>query len=321
MKMLAPICLFYCAFAALGQHLQAQQIPQFTQHRLTELFYNPAYVGNSNDIYIESVFRGQWIGIEGRPITAAIGVHTATPPLGGGAGIIIINDMLGAERHTAAYLLYSYKKKFKGNRQLSIGIELGALQKGLDGTRLITPNGNYEGGINHNDNLLSNTVQSGIGFDTGLGIRYQSKQYNIGIVAKHLYSTPISIYNAKINLTPHTIIYGNYRFALNNSIDLEPAILFKTDFNTFQPDITLSGYFGKNWLGALSLRGIGTWESASALIATQLNKQWRIGYSYDFVLSELNNAAASSHELTLQYHIANKYKNKQGKKTFNPRFL
>jgi type IX secretion system PorP/SprF family membrane protein len=321
MKCLSNYCLLLIALFVIGQSVQAQQIPQFTQHRLTELFYNPAYTGNSTDIYIETVARGQWLGIDGRPLTAAIAAHTAIPLLKGGAGISIINDMLGVERHTAAYLLYSYKKNFKNNQQIAIGIEIGAIQKQLDGSRLITPEGNYQGGINHNDNALPNTTASSIGFDVGLGIRYHNKRYTIGIAAKQLYSTALVLDNAKINLTPHAIIYTNYRFVLTNTLTLEPAILLKTDFKQYQPDFTLSAYWGDNWITALALRGIGDRESAGAIVAAQLNKKWRVGYSYDFPLSALNNATNGSHEITLQYRISNKFKTKQGKKTYNPRFL
>lgn len=320
MKKLFEIGLWLCAWS-IGQVLWAQQLPQFTQHRWNELFYNPAYVGGLPDINIESVFRAQWIGIEGRPITVGIGVHAPIPILSGGVGLNIINDMLGAERHTAVYVLYSYKKRFKGNKLLAIGVEIGAMQKNLDGTRLITPDGSYESGIEHNDNLLPNTNQSGIGFDTGIGLRYQAKQYNIGIAAKHLLSTPISIDNSTINLVPHIIIYGNYRFILSNTIDIEPAILLKTDLNKYQPDITLTAYFGNQWLGAMSVRGIGQWESASATLGMRLGQQWKIAYSYDFPLLSLSNATSGSHELTLHYRINSQYRSKQGKKTYNPRFL
>ena len=307
---------------AIGQNIWAQQTPQFTQYRWNESFYNPASIGSTPDINLSFLFRGQWIGIEGRPITFGIGAHSPIPLLRGGVGINIINDMLGAERHTAAYLLYSYKIKLKGNKQLQIGIEVGAIQKSLDGSRITTPNGSYiDGNIDHQDQLLPNTSQTGIGFDTGIGIRYQTKQYSIGIATKHLAATPIATGNSTINPIPHAIIYGNYRFSLSNNIAIEPSLLLKTDFNQFQPDFTLSAYLGKHWLAAAALRGIGTWESAAVIVATDLSRQWRIGYSYDFPLSALSNATSGSHELSLHYRIENKYKSKQGKKTYNPRFL
>lgn len=306
----------------IGQQVWAQQIPQFTQYRWNELFYNPAYAGSTPDIQLSTLFRGQWIGIEGRPITFALGAHTPIPIIGGGAGLVLLNDMLGAERHTAAYLLYSYKKQLKGNKYLQAGIELGAIQKSLNGTQLTTPEGEYTGGnTNHNDPALPNTTQSGIGFDLGAGLRYQAKRYAIGIAAKHIAATPIAAGTANIQPVPHAIIYGNYRFSISSGIDLEPALLVKTDFNQFQPDITLSAYLGKHWIAAAAIRGIGDWESAAAIVATDLNPRWRIGYSYDFPLSDLNNATSGSHELSLQYRIANKYKTKQGKRTYNPRFL
>ncbi|MBK7966547.1 MAG: type IX secretion system membrane protein PorP/SprF [Bacteroidetes bacterium] len=54
------------------------------------------------------------------------------------------------------------------------------------------------------------------------------------------------------------------------------------------------------WLGA-SYRTSDSW---SAIMSIQMNKQMRIGYSYDYTLTDLNQYNSGTHEITLGYDFS-----------------
>ena len=68
-------------------------------------------------------------------------------------GITAINDLVGFQRSTYVALNYDYRKKFKWGK-MGIGIGAGIIQTSIDGAQLRAPDGNYNGGVNHNDNFL-----------------------------------------------------------------------------------------------------------------------------------------------------------------------
>jgi type IX secretion system PorP/SprF family membrane protein len=102
---------------------------------------------------------------------------------------------------------------------------------------------------------------------------------------------------------------------LNESLSLRPSTLIKYVPNApLQADVNVSLLIKETlWIGA-SYR---TNDAAVALIEYQVNKNFRLGYSFDFTTSALRHYSSGTHEIMLGIDL---YK-KDAVKTKTPRFF
>ena len=319
------LCALLCFCSSFGY---SQQIPQFSQYMFNQTVYNPASVGTLSGINVEVAARNQWLRIEGLPLTQSIALHTPVPLFRGGVGVSVVNDMMGAQRNTSASVMYAYQQTLGAKSYLSIGIQAGIMQAGLQGDKLISPSGNYQGGIiDHQDALLPINTQQAILPNLGLGIQYQTKQLQIGIATHQLlggkanWQTPTQSVNFLFK--QHYLAQAAYNFNIGDNILLTPSLLFKTDLNSYQLDANLMACFNKKiWAGA-SFRGYNnnTIDAAIAMVGWQATRRLFVSQSYDISLSGLRTYNSGSLETMLRYNIPNKWLNSKGKSTYNPRFL
>lgn len=290
--------------------------------------YNPASVGTLSGINVEVAARNQWLRIDGLPLTQSVSLHTPIPLLRGGIGASVVNDMLGAQRNTSASLMYAYQQILGAKSYLSIGIQAGIMQSGLQGDKLISPSGNYQNGtIDHQDALLPINTQGAIVPNVGLGVQYQTQNLQIGVATQQLIGGKAKWQAPTQSVTflfkQHYLLHTAYNLNLGNNISLTPSLLFKTDLNSYQLDANLMACFNKKiWAGA-SFRGYNnnTIDAAVVIVGWQATRQLFIGQSYDISLSALRAYNSGSLETVLRYNIGNKWLNTKGKSTYNPRFL
>ena len=168
--------------------LHAQQAPQYSMYMLNKYNFNPAYAGLDNSLSITGVFRKQWVNLESSPVTQNINAHMPLYLLGGGFGINLENDQLGAERNTSGSISYNYFVPVSRKSLLSFGIGAGAIQKSLDGSKLRAPDGDYTEPptIDHQDNLIPNGNASATAPYLNAGVYFQSEKFEVGLSANNL---------------------------------------------------------------------------------------------------------------------------------------
>ncbi|MEO6037162.1 MAG: PorP/SprF family type IX secretion system membrane protein, partial [Saprospiraceae bacterium] len=135
--------------------LTAQQAPQYSLFMLNPYAANPAYAGLENTLVVTGVYRQQWSGLKGAPLTQHINAHLPLYVIRSGLGLKVENDAIGAHRVTQASASYDYQLELGRNALLSVGVGAGYLQYTLDGDKLRAPQGTYvePGGLfDHNDN-------------------------------------------------------------------------------------------------------------------------------------------------------------------------
>jgi hypothetical protein len=125
--------------------LQAQQTPQYSLYAWNPYQFNPAYAGMESTLAITGVYRQQWSGLEGAPVSQYCNAHLPVYAISSGAGVRV-PDEVGWERtrgrmsHSAIILRY---------RQVVPGVLVGRSKSGLptgtalDGARLRAPEGIY----------------------------------------------------------------------------------------------------------------------------------------------------------------------------------
>ncbi len=305
-----------------------QNHAQKSLYMVDQASVNPALAGVDEAINLSFIHRSQWVGIDGNPKSQFLSASLPLSNLSGGAGISIINDLAGAERNTFISLSYAYRLEMKKSR-LTGGIGVGFVQKALDGTKLIAPQGDYSGdnGFTHNDNFIPETKTSGIAPDISLGVFYKHRNLYAGISATHLTGSSVKLNTTgasskiKIYRTMHATI--GYEWQVSKKVGIAPSVYVKSDFVKTQIDFSgIFSYKGNIWLGA-SFRGYErtSMDAVAAIFGFKLTHNFKVNYAYDISISNLGPYNSGSHELGLSYRIKMKDRSQPGKIIYNPRFL
>ncbi len=290
----------------------AQQAPQYSQYMLNKYGFNPAYAGLDNSLSVTGVYRKQWVNLPGSPETQNLTAHMPLYILGGGIGINVENDNLGAERTTSAMISYNYWKPINKTSILSVGIGVGGAQKSLDGTKLRTPDGNYNPDtelIEHNDGRLPGTLITTNVPILNAGIYFQSPQMGIGISANNINEPTAKLEfegnSTNFDFNRNYFFIFAYNFELGSSFVVYPSLFAKSDLYEHQVEFSTIIKYNDNIFGGASFRGYDS-SSIDAIVfiaGFKLNEKVTFAYSYDMTLSELQNVSKGSHEISLNYNL------------------
>lgn len=287
----------------------AQYDAQLSQYWALPSYYNPGAAGSTDKLNINAATRQQWLGMPGAPKTFLImgDMPFKLFKQQHGVGLIISTEKIGLFSNTALALQYSFKVKILGG-QLGLGLQLGMINQVFNGSEVYIPESEYH---NQTDDGIPTNEVKGMGFDLGFGIYYTHKYFWTGISAQHLTSPTITFDEKYETYIPSSYYFsagGNIPFK-NSLIILQPSMLLKTTFQTFQVEFGAIVKYNKFVWGGLSYR------LNDALIFT-VGGEWKgikLGYSYDYALSDIVKATSGSHEVFVGYSM----KLDLGKKTKN----
>ena len=288
--------------------IYSQQQGQYTMYMLNKYQNNAAYAGLDNSISATGVFRSQWVGIKGNPISQNVNVHMPLYYIKGGVGLNLENIALGAEQNLSLTASYAYHKPIGNVGILSLGVGGGFYQKTIDGNILRTPEGNYgeNNPINHNDQILSEGKVSAISPTFNMGAYFQSEKWEMGISSTNLIESKIKLdRNINFQLKRHYFFTMAYNWDISNTFTLQPSFMVKSDLNETQVEIsTLIKYNSNIFLGA-TFRGYNktTIDAAAFLVGMKLSEKITLAYSYDLTLSPYNSVSNGSHEILINYNL------------------
>ncbi|MCU0345867.1 MAG: type IX secretion system membrane protein PorP/SprF [Saprospiraceae bacterium] len=285
----------------------AQQPAQYSLYRFNKYAFNPAYAGLDNSLSVTGVYRSQWGGLPGGPVSQHFNAHMPMYILGGGVGMGVENETLGSWRQTA--FMASYAKQFQVGKAslLSFGLSAGLVQRLLDASKVRTPSSTVDdfGAVSQNDNSITGNDQGGIGPTVHAGVFYQGKNFELGISAINLLGNELDLSGIEFQQERTYFLYTGYRLDLTKSIVVTPSVLVKTDVHQTQIDFSLTAQYNENIFVGGSLRGYNTNSiDAVALIGGfKLNEKISVGYAYDIAVSSLKNVNTGSHEILLNYNL------------------
>jgi type IX secretion system PorP/SprF family membrane protein len=279
----------------------AQQLPQFTQYMYNTISINPAYAGSRETLSVVGLHRSQWVGLEGGPETQTLSIHTPLRNENMGLGLSFINDKLGYENFSYLYADYSYTIKLNETTKLAFGLKAGFTQYTLDEELLNDPS--------VADDPFFNDVSNRWSPNVGAGLYLHSKLWYIGLSSPRILNTD---YNKGRNGTLDYIalerssyyLTGGYVFNLSETTKLKPSVLLKTTNGApLSFDISANFLFNdKFWLGG-GYRIDQNTASLGAIADFQISKQLRIGYAYEYPLSDLRAYTSGTHEILLMFEV------------------
>lgn len=290
MKYLKYISIICLAIGALNA--SAQQDPMFTQYMFNTLAVNPAYAGSADMVTLNAIYRDQWVDFDGAPVTQTIAMHGPLRKESISVGGTVINDKHGPVKQTGFYGDVSYRIFLEKSR-LAFGLKGGM---NLYQANLLDLNP-----VNEDDPVFGADLSNKTLPNFGAGVLWYSPKYYLGLsvpklLANQLIDGSLPEY-ANNTERRHLFLIGGMMFDVNNYTKFKPAFLFKA-VNGAPPSFDLTAnfiFYEKFWIGAMY-----RWQdSAGLLVQYEVNNKVRIGYAYDYTLSDIGDYTIGSHEIML----------------------
>ncbi|MFM2134881.1 MAG: hypothetical protein RL021_281 [Bacteroidota bacterium] len=310
MKIIHRISLFIILLSAGYEYANAQQDVLLSQYMFNHLVVNPAYAGNKDYTVSQLLYRRQWVGMEGAPVTQIGSVHGRVGTTSMGWGGLVSHDRVGMTDRTDMYANGAYHLRVKEGMMLSLGLRAGGSFFACNNTDL-----RYwdEGDLVFDRNRVSKFLPN-----VGTGMYLYTSKYYAGIsvptVISYDESQALSSSAAIDAYIPrqvrHYFASGGAVFELNPDVILKPSMLIKYVAHApLQADFNVNVLLSKIlWVGASYRTG----DAIVGLLEFQVNKRLRFGYSYDYTLSDIRNYSSGSHELMIGYDFGRNVDMKKG---------
>jgi type IX secretion system PorP/SprF family membrane protein len=262
------------------------------------LTYNPGIAGISGKVCATALNRQQWIGFKGAPATTVFNISTPFAPfkISSGIGLLVKSDNIGFDKDINFSAAYSYLTSL-GQGKLGIGINLGVLNKSL------TPEWKIPAGDDFTpasgDPLIPENKESIVAFDAGMGLYYTTDKYYAGISVTHLNKPKIKFTKGTPYISRHFYITAGYLVQLPNpSLELLPSVFAFSDGKVTQFTINSLVRYNKKVWGGVSYRA---GDALIGMLGFELYNGLRIGYAYDFPISDIRKNTSGSHEFMVNY--------------------
>lgn len=128
--MLKRYLLLFVVLLALLPEAQAQYDPSFSHYWATETSFNPAAAGKDPKLNVSGAYNMTLTGFEHYPKTMFISADMPFYFIKAyhGAGVQVVNDVIGLFSHKKVSLQYAYKQRLLGGT-LSIGLQGGLVSE------------------------------------------------------------------------------------------------------------------------------------------------------------------------------------------------
>lgn len=294
-----------------------QQEPQYTQFMHSKQLVNPAYVGARGNTCIKGLYRNQWMGFKGAPVSQAVMFNMPFLDPRVGFGVNLQHYELGVIENWEADLAYSYDLTNQDALSVRFGVMGSIRQFGLDFSDpdLFIRNINDES-ITRGENF--NTLEG----DVGAGLYVSYEEYYFGVSVPNILSNILgtneeSIFAAKES--PHFYAMAGGLVPLPDSkLSIFPNALFKyVQGAPWELGVNLSLMYDNRFTfgGSYRLSNENS-DSVDLLFHIQTNNNFGIGISYDYPLFEIVDHTSGTIEIMVDYCIGAK-----GKNLSNPRFF
>lgn len=283
---------------------QSQQVPQFSQYLFNPVYINPAYTGYKQDLFVQSYFRKQWVGIEGAPESFGFSGDVMLNSQNIGIGLSVMADKIGLQTTQSFQANLAYHLQIGRESYLSFATGMGVVNYRMKS----------EG---YNPTVIDDpSLDSGLGNilypDLRIGLLFYSNYFFAGISIDHALENILNITDRNLVVSPKR----SYSFSIGGYIDASDRLLIKPSLlamNNFREKrrLDLNLFFLYDEIIGL---GVGHRRSFNffredldgnknigyvLITEIQLTEKLRFSYSYDHPTGGFLNA--DSHELSVGF--------------------
>ena len=291
--------LLYITFFLSITSVSAQQDPEYTHYMYNMSLVNPAYAtGVPAMMNFGGLYRSQWVGAVGAPKTFTFFGHTAISDKVE-AGISFVSDDIGdgAKKENNVYADFAYVLDLGGKNKLSLGLKAGisSMQTNFNGFRFNDPAVDMAFAEN------INTTKPNI----GVGAYYFRDNLYVGLSVPNLlkskYIEEKSGVNAFGSDNIHTFLTAGYVFQLDDMWKLKPAFMTKIVKGApLSIDLTANVLYNNKFEFGAAYR---IDDSVSALFNFNVTPTLRVGYAYDYTLTNFGQFNSGTHEIMLLFDL------------------
>ncbi len=290
------------------------QDPVFTQFYNAPLELNPAFAGNSYTPTIALNYRNQWPGVSNTYQTYAASYDQFLDRYNSGVGLNILSDNAGngAIKTIKISGLYSYKLKVNDDLHLKIGLEAAAIQTRLDWATFSFPDQVdpefgvvSPGGIPFPTSEIQPDNLSNSFLDVSTGLLLYSPLFYAGMTFNHITNPDNSFLdggNDIVGLPFRLSMHGGMQlnFDRGNKKDegafITPNVLYVRQADFSQLNVGAYGSVRSFFVGGWYRHAFTNPDAIIATVGVRAGI-FKIGYSYDFTVSDLGINTGGSHEL------------------------
>lgn len=289
--------------------IYSQQDAQYTQYMYNMNVINPAYAGSQGTLSIGVLGRTQWVGIDGAPKTITASIHSPIKK-NVGLGFSVIADKIGPVKEQNVFADFSYTLQTSDNSNLAFGVKGGF--SFLDANLSL-----LDLGDGASDDLFTNNDLNKTTANFGAGAFFYTDRFYLGVSmpnmlkSLHFKRKNGVIYKALEDM--HYFITSGVVFEASDNLKLKPSIMLKAvKGSPLSIDLSGNALINDQFEVGLSWR---VEDSVSAMFNVLISESTRIGYAYDYTLSNLGDFNSGSHEVFLLFNISN------SKEGLSPRFF
>lgn len=273
----------------------AQQRPIQSLYMFDPLLINPAYAGNQVQLTATSIYRNQWVNLEGAPKTFTTTIHSGFRKSRVGAGILLSNDVIGIHNDVGLYGCYSYRIPIDRESSVTFGLQGGfnSLTSDYNKLNLKTLADPNLAGVDRkfNPNFGAGIYYRKSGFYAGFSVPYILDNKVVGIEA----------ISSTAKQKRYYYLMSGFTKKISNNVKLVPSVLLRMQESApFSFDVNaIVVLYDAVGLGASYRLN----DAVVLLFELQLNDNFHVGYAYDITTSALNQYSNGSHELMVNYRI------------------
>ena len=272
----------------IGNLVNAQQDPQFTQYFDNFLHVNPAYAGSSGMLSANAIHRQQWVGFDGAPQSTTLSLHTPLNYRSVGLGFTAVNDIIGPINQTMIYADFSYTLKLGKTARLALGLK--------GGLNMLNVKTDAFQNVQANDPAFTN-VQNQLNPNVGFGVYYHDEHFFLGLSSPRIMEGASNSTTYREQRHYFGIVGGV--FPVSTKWKLRPSVQVKASMGApLSMDISLAGIFkDKLWIGAMN-----RWNAAAGgFVQYQICRQFRLGLASEFGMTPIRNYNNGTFEVMMSY--------------------
>ncbi|MCO6485214.1 MAG: type IX secretion system membrane protein PorP/SprF [Saprospiraceae bacterium] len=312
---LYSVILLLVTFAG---RLEAQQESHYTQFMYNKLYLNPAFAGAEGFGSFIGIYRNQWMGFEGAPVSQLVSYNTPFLSRRVGFGLLFNHDKIGIMNNWSGALSYSYDLLNRPNAMLRVGFHGSAryFQVDFADPDLVIADPN-------DPSILTNQSTDDIYYNVGAGLYLSINNFFFGASIPRIIENVIGFNpnsgTSTAKESRHYYVMSGFALPLSKRTTMRSSVLGKyVQHAPVDVDVNLSFEFNRRLTTGVSYRvgGDGAGDSVDFLLFGQLTRILGLGLAYDYSLSEISDNTSGSIEALLRVDLLRSSDNLK-----NPRFF
>jgi len=305
---LAVLGMTIVIYLLSASNCSAQQDALYSQYMYNQFSLNPAYAGSRQAVSAVLVYRNQWVGFNGAPVSETFSIHSPLNAKRVALGLNVINDQIGPTNNMGAFGTYAYHLPTGGGK-LSMALRGGVYRYQMDVEKL-----NYK---DKTDDKYENLPPGKFIPSFDFGMYYYTNTFYSGVSVTHLTGQKLGYSDTtyvRTRLSRHFIAVVGKAFLINDNLVVKPSTMVRyTGGAPVNVDLNVNFLFNKVfWVGA-------SYRTSNDLILIaefNITHYLRAGYSYDLTLGRIQKYNSGSHEIFIGFDF-----DISKSKTISPRYL